>query len=374
MNYKANKKVSKPNTRFCFTGNIFSPSASGRIISELINASRKIEAAVSCNIRPSYLHQENFPVSDFIKRIANRPDTGRVRILTMPLFSLPKTIERGEYRAITWFDPVNPPSNLASFLTNVKKIWVPSQAHFQACLNSGVPDKKLNKFNITVNTKHFSPKSRCPQEFATDKKFRFITVLSPQKRKGIRQMLEAYLDEFKPGESVELVLKLTHIPKQKKLLQHEISDLKKRLGAINSMFPSVTVIDKTMTDLNLAGLLASSNAYVSTNSSYNTALTVKEAMSCALPVIGPAKVLNDLAGLNEDTGYPVNTLPGKIGENALFPGSLSQNIEIINTSELKSCMRKAFEQSNHTRKKGLAARRLIKKLPEWKDIAAQILQ
>lgn len=359
--------------RVCMVANFHSPTFSGRVASELLVASRGVELAVAASERQSYLYQKEFVISPFVDKVLGRPDTGRYRLWTMPLFAMPTEIEQGEFWALTAFDAMYPDGKAIRKLKGLPVVWVPSETHAAACRKAGISAAALRVFPLPVNQRTFHPRVPCPSRLAPEKGvFRFIVSGSPLKRKGIEDVLQAYIKEFKPEEKVELVVKLTHLPKIKKDFDYEISDFRKKFGALNRMFAKVTLVAETLSDHDYAGLLASADAFVSGNLSYNSAINVKEAMACALPVIG-ADYLSDLAGLTPECGFLVPAHEADFAAGELYVNSPACRVKKLDAGKLAAAMREAFTCNNKARKMGLVGQRQLKTRPDWKSFAADLM-
>ncbi|MFZ2956055.1 MAG: hypothetical protein WA705_04080 [Candidatus Ozemobacteraceae bacterium] len=365
-------------TRFCFEGDYSAPTASGRMTRELVLAARGHEMPLSLRERKSYGPRFEEPLPPFLEQLIRRPPSGRIRILCMPAFALPENVDRGEFWAISGFDPIHPTPLEIAALKRVEKLWVPSAAHRKALQKAGMPAMKLEIMPPAVNRKIFHSRAEIPDEIARrsekpgEKTFRFLAVVNPLRRKGVDLILRAYLEEFKPDESVHLVLKMTHLPKLKKDFPYEISDLAKRLGALNRMFARVDVFAETWTDNKLAGLMAGCNAFVTANRAYHTAMVVREAMAAGLPIIGPT-CLTDILELDETTGYLVSTREVSMEEGGLFADSPETMVEEVEIEALRKRMREAFTDQRNTREKGMAAIRAGRTAPDWKNLAGRLL-
>ncbi|MBU1107283.1 MAG: glycosyltransferase [Candidatus Riflebacteria bacterium] len=360
--------------RICLVAGFHSPTFSGRVASEILAAARGVELAVAASERRSYLYQKDFVISPFVNKVLSRPESGRYRLWVLPAFALPENIEQGEYWAITEFDANSTCVKALRKLRQITRIWVPSEQHAALCRKAGIKSEAIGVFSLPVNLRNFHPRVPCPPKFAKAKGvFRIMISGCPLKRKGIEDALHAYIKEFKPSEPVELLIKLTHLPKIKKDYAYEITDLSKKLGALNSIFAKVTVVSETLGDRDYSGLMASADLFVAAGSSFNSGLSVKEAMACALPVVVPDYLAQQLA-ISQEHAYVVATESVEMDNGELYAGSPAISLLRPKPAALAAAMREAFVQRNKARKMGLAGQRLLKKQPEWRDFAAELLK
>ena len=358
--------------RICVVAGFHSPSFSGRVASEILAAARSSEIAVAASERTSYLHQKNFVISPFVEKVLARPESGRYRLWVMPAFALPENIEKGEYWAITAFDTNSTDVKVLKRLKHLTRIWVPSQQHADLCRKAGLKSDSVGVFPLPVNLGNFHPRVPCPKNYAKEKAvFRIMVSGCPLKRKGLEDVLHAYIKEFKPAEKVELLIKLTHLPKIKKNFDYEITDLRKKLGALSQIFAKVTVVEETLSDREYSGLLASADLFVAAGLSFNSGLSVKEAMACALPVVVPDYLAEQLA-ITPECAFLVETEPVQLKPGELHASSPAVNVRRLKPAGLAAAMRQAFVQCNKARKMGLTGQRMLKKQPQWQDFAVEL--
>ena len=360
--------------RFCFEGDFQAPTASGRFSRELLMASRGLEMAVSAHPRASYSHMDEMILPPFFEKVFKRPPSGKIRISCVPAFTLPQSPDRGTRINTGWFDPYNLSTSEKEVLKKSHFILVPSKLHATALISNGFSTNKIFDLPPAVNLKTFFPKAKSPLYCrpASDI-FRFLWVGSPLRRKGVDKLIESYIREFRPNEKVELIIKLTHMPKIKKSFGHEISDLGKRLGSWVKDFPPVKVISEYVADSDLAALMASADALVSSSNAYSTCLTVYEAMACGVPIIGPES-LAGISGLNDECGYVYPTVSGEMPAGSLYPSSEITLCRQPDVLGLSMAMRKVFNCSTDAAAKGAKARGIASGRATWKQLVATLLE
>ena len=332
---------------------------------EFILGARGLEFPTAIQGTTSYGHRPDLPLPQLLQKIARRPPTGRVRLACGPASTLPADVDRGIYWALTAFDPFRLSAPEAARLKAPELVFLPSDLHREQAIAAGIPPEKLVVAPVGVNARIFHEKAAPPDFLAEEDGFIFAAVTSPLQRKGLDLLLRAYVEEFTAAEPVVLIVKLAHEAKPRKKFPYEIPDLQGRLGALNSMLARVLVIDDPVEDEMIAALLARSHAYVCANRSFLTALTVREAMACGRPVIGPAQ-LQRLVGLDEVTGFPVRTVPIKAPEGYLFTDSPATDLEEPDLAHFRQRLREAFTDRPATRAKGAEALRLARTFPDWR--------
>jgi glycosyltransferase involved in cell wall biosynthesis len=366
------KTVLPRQPRVCVVAGFHSPSFSGRVAAEIIAASRGVELALAASELPVYPVQKNLKVSALVDKMLQRPESGRFRLWVMPPSALPQSLEQGEMWCYTAFDPFFCDVSALKKLKKAERIWVPSARHVEACVKAGCKRDSLRVFPVPVNLRTFHPRVVCPARFAPEPGyFRFILSASPVKRKGIKEVLQAFIKEFKADEKVELVIRLTQFPRPRKEFSYEIADLKSRLGALNKMFARVTVIAESLSDQEYAGLLASADAFVAAGTSFNSAVSVREAMACALAVIGP-QTLTEFTEISSEHAFLLPVKPVELEAGFLYSGSPSGKSWSVSDEDLRRGMREAYTCCNKSRKMGLAAQRLMKKQNDWKKFALEL--
>ena len=122
-----------------------------------------------------------------------------------------------------------------------------------------------------------------------DKYFLFVfSYLSSAERKNPWGLIDAYRRAFSPTEDVKLVIKTSNA-------RRALAD-SERLRLMAAGDPNIIIIDDTLSEADLMGLMAHCLAYVSLHRSEGTGLTIAEAMAFGRPVI-----VSDYSGNKEFT-------------------------------------------------------------------------
>ncbi len=368
---KSTKSIKPANV--CVIANFRSPTFTGRVGTAILESANKQNLMFAGSERRSYAWQKDFVLPESVSKTLEQPDVSKSRCYASSLYSFSQEHAGPQDSWIVTFDPMNPDLAQLKRLHRTGLVVVPSDKHAQACKKAGIKPQNIRIAPIPVNTEIFNAKAVCPSQYINKKGyFRIITSGNPLNRKGLEDVLQAYIKEFAPTEKVELIIKLTHLPKIKKDFAYEVLDFRKKLGALNSMFAKVTVIDYTMTDEDYAGLLASSDVYVAGNLAFNSAINAREAVACGLPVIG-ADYLNSISNLPMNSIIPVKTKEYEMPKGELYADSPSIKVQKLDLQGLSYAMRKAFnaKDSLRGRKAGIAAS--FKNTITWAELAKLVL-
>ncbi len=360
--------------RICFECDVSSLTASGRYGRDLLLASRGIELPLSLQIRKSYDHDDTFVLPGFLETLAQRPPIGNIRMVCLPAFALPDRVENGRYWALTSFNPDLLSDVERRALRRPERLFVPTEAHAARLVKEKISKNIITILGPAANPGVFTPNAVWPAErLDKGKAFTFISVISPLRRHGIDLLLRAWVEEFRAGEPVRLVLKLSHLPRLKKRLPYEISDLAMRLGALNRLFAPVSVLEGFWAEDDLAGLIAGSNVLVCPDRLPFTGFRIREALACGVPVIAPASV-RSVAPLDEETGYLVETHEVDQPVESLFPGSPVCRVTEPDVASLRRRMREAFVSAEAARRRGEEAARRSAKQTDWENRARLLLR
>ncbi len=357
----------------CVIANFRSPTFTGRVGTAILQCGREQHLFFSGSERRSYGWIKDLPMPEDAAKGLELPPQAKSRCYVSSIYNFSQEHVGPQDSWVASFDPMNEDVSQLRRLQRAGLVIVPSDKHAQACRKAGIKPQSIKIVPIPVKTKYFNAQAVCPEEYQNKKGyFRIITSGNPLNRKGLEDILFAYIKEFKAEEKVELIIKLTHLPKAKKDFSYEIADFRKKLGALNSMFAKVTIIDHLMADNDYAGLLASADVYVAGNVAFNSAINVREAVACGLHVIG-ADYLASIANLPMNTVIPVKTNQVEIGKGELYADSPAMKVRKLDAQSLAYTMRKAFNAKDtlRGRKGGVAAS--FKNTLTWEELAKLIV-
>lgn len=367
--HKAGKNI-KP-ADVCVIANFHSPTFTGRVGTAILEAAKRQNLFFAASERRSYAWQKEFILPESVSKTIEQPDVSKSRCYVSALYGFEQEHVGPQDTWVASFDPTTTGLGQLRRLQKAGLVVVPSEKHAQLCKKAGIKNVKI--VPMPVDTNIFNANALCPVKYVKKKEtFRIITSGTPLNRKGLEDVLVAYIKEFKPTDNIELIIKLTHLPKIKKDFSYEVIDFRKKLGALNSMFPKVTIIDYTLPDSEYAGLLASSDLYVAGNLAFNSGINVREAVACGLHVVG-ADYLNSIANLPMNSLIPVKTNEFEMSKGSLYAESPALKVRKLDEQGLRYALRKAFTAKDSLigRKAGVAAS--FKNSVNWEELAKLVL-
>lgn len=183
-------------------------------------------------------------------------------------------------------------------------------------------------------------------------------------RGGVQWLLKAFCEEFKKGESVQLILKINPAYNQPNWnLHQEINNL--QLPENHASFK--VIVDAV--DYKYMPQIYSGHCFVSPTMAEAFSIPCVEAMACELPVI-----TTDFGGqtdyVTEETGWLVNSKPVEVIHDWSYEGI---NWHMPDIEDLKKKMRYAFEHPEECKTKGQKAREFILANYTWKHSAEKLL-
>lgn len=369
-------KKSNNKKKFCVVATFTAPNFSGRVGTELFAYNKAFREKASVSDRRTYLHSKDFLLNPLMERFLKEPEHGHRRFWASTLHELPENTLTKDAWAFISFCPHSVEASEFKKLKNIAGVFVPSLLHKKVCVKNAMNEEKVLVMPLAGFDKrkvtHSTNTNESEEPIEKTHRFRILVSGSPTNRKGIEEALHAYIKEFKPNEKVELVIKLTHYPNLKKNLSFEISNFKKKLGALNKMFPKVTIVANELNDEDYVALLKSADIYVYSAKTSGSGLSLKEAMSCGVPVIThekPAKTFD----LTNEVCFIVPSVPEEVSEGHLYTNSPKTNVWAIDKDQLGKAMRQGFENPKSFKVMSEKALELVRSESRWHDMAHSII-
>ena len=164
-------------------------------------------------------------------------------------------------------------------LRGIDEVWVSSQFHYEACLNSGVEVSKLFRLPETLDLPLLHD-NLLPLPIDGLKGFNFLSIFPWHPSSGWDLLLQAFLEEFKQNEDVTLVLMVDASPKTTpQVLLDQISHfISARLRQNAAKIRNVLVLTRDLTPKEVFQVFRSCQAFVLPSRADDSGRSVMTAM------------------------------------------------------------------------------------------------
>lgn len=262
---------------------------------------------------------------------------------------------------VVWETTVMPPDKV-KILQSMDEVWTPSNWGRRLLVDNGIAEDRVGVVPEGVDVEKF----RSAEEArGGGRPFRFLFVGKWEGRKGVELLIDAYREEFRPEEPVELVLHGWNPYLPGFNLE---ANIRRAVGGRRT--PPV-VASRPVTEDALTRLYNSCDVFVLPTRAEGWGLPITEAMACGLPVIvtdysAPVDYLND------DVAYmiPVEKLV-PVHDPYFFPGGSALGVWAQpDAGALRRLMRRVYENPDEAREKGRRARAEVCARWTWDHAAA----
>jgi len=306
-------------------------------------------------------------LADRLHRPLAHPVVASVQLLWPPRFEAPPAghwviMQPWDYGSLprAWIGPLN---------DQVDEIWVPSSCVRDCYVRSGVAADRVHVVPLGIDATLFRPETP-PLALQNNRHFRFLFVGGTIARKGIHLLLQAYGDTFTAKDDVCLVIKDVGTDSfyRGQTAQDRIAQFQARPEA-----PAIEYIDRTLTDLQMAGLYTACDCLVHPYHGEGFGMPIAEAMASGLPVIitGHGGALDYCTDENSFL-LPAREVLGpekRIGdlETVDFP-----RFAVPDLDALKHCLRDVVNNRVLAHAKGRFASASIRSRFSWDQAAAAV--
>jgi len=260
------------------------------------------------------------------------------------------------YVGSTMFETAGLPAGWATAANAMDEIWVPSTFNARTFAANGVFADKLHVLPLGVDARRFDPRRVAPLAIDEGKGFTFLSVFQWTRRKGWDVLLRAYLDAFRAGDDVRLVLRTyagagaSAAPR----LREAIASL----GHDPERCADIVLLDASIPDALLPRLYAACDAYVLPSRGEGWGMPYLEAMAMGKATIA-TRASGNLDFMHDENAFLID-VDGlqpvddeQLHDDPLYAGQLWAEPSVAHTTEL---LRRVYEDAGERRRRGERAR------------------
>lgn len=259
------------------------------------------------------------------------------------------------------------PDDWVTMMNQLDAVWTPTKWGRDVFINSGVKKKLISIVPEGVNTDIFNPYAYPIEQLVGSDTFKFFCVGKLETRKNIDMLCQAFANEFKLGEKVELFL-MTHNP----FVQVNIFEY---LYGLNLPQHAPIIPLQPMKEHSvLANIMVSCDAFVLPSRGEGWGLPFLEAMACGLPTIG-TNWSGNTEFMNKNNSYLIDVEEMVDARDPVFGHYLEQGKWAMPSfKHLMSLMRYVFENQEEARKKGQKAAMEVAEKWSWEQAAKKAIK
>ena len=333
-----------------FLGTLRSPTSWAHVTREMILALDERGHDVSVTNCRGFLHDREFDLPKRLGELMKKRRHTRYEIAFEYPPNYYKLMAERRIGMLVYESTVLPLHWRDAILEYLHLLFVPSRFCVQIMLDAGIPDEKVKLTPYGIRLDLFRPDVP-PFELPTRKKFIFLCVAMPHKRKGLDILLEAYGAEFSARDDVCLVIKSSYIARGDRLRPWE-TDLDKLLEDFSSRpeAPEVVCISEPVSTDMMPGLYAACDCYVQPSRSEGFGLAIVEAFACGKPVIVTGWG-GHMDFCDESNAYLLDYALVPANEIQYDNDSQEALIAVHDKEHLRALMRSAYEDRNTLKEK-----------------------
>ncbi len=194
-----------------YHGLFLSPMSWAQVNREMVLAMDRLGCRVSVVANRGFCFRPDFQVPEQITRLRKEPLTSQWDVA----FEYPLNYERLRARhkaGLLVYESTRLPAHWSEAICeHLDLLVVPSRFCREAAERSGVPGERIAVVPYGFDPARFHPiQETLPRSKEEGAGFTFLCVAMPHERKGIRELVQAFREEFEPGEEVELLLKMPY--------------------------------------------------------------------------------------------------------------------------------------------------------------------
>lgn len=280
--YKLQNNIGKPipDCKVHFKGHFFGNSGFSKVNKNLLYSLSRY----GCNCTIDSINGIAEEDKDLLNRYRDIPHPDSIFITS----SVPTFANKPEFKyniLYTTTESITIPKQFVDICNQYNEIWVPSQFCYD--VYKKYIDRPIFIVPNSVDNRIYQKGQKSIKITPNDKTFIFLSVLSWNWRKGYDLMLKSYLKAFSGDDDIALLLvtpyQKDYLSRRKYIVDKEIRQFINDFGGNNSA--KIMRYGNSLSELELARLYNSVNAFILMSRGEGFSLTPCEASLCGLPII-----------------------------------------------------------------------------------------
>lgn len=298
--------------------------------------------------------------------------------LAAPPYQVPVVRFRRHPRAVrhigrTMLETDRIPADWAALCNEMDEVWVPSTFARETFAASGVARDRLHVVPEALPLDPFETRLP-PYPVPGAAGFVFLSVFAWGWRKGWDVTLRAYVEEFRRGDPVSLVLHVTS-PWGQSLEDHrrEVEAFLRSLGLDPAATPPVVLIGASLSAIDMVRLYRAADAFVLASRGEAWGRPYMEAMAAGVPAIG-TRWSGHLDFMSDDNAYLIDCSLARVPERVAREVTYYQGGRMAEPSaaHLRTLMRRVVEERGEAAGKAVRGQQEVLERYRWSRVAAII--
>jgi glycosyltransferase involved in cell wall biosynthesis len=194
-----------------------SPMSWAQVNREVVLALDRLGCRVTVLAYRGFGYDPGFPVGERITTLRSGPKSHEWDLAFDYPLNYNRLRARRKAGMLVYETTELPPHWAQAIREHLDLLVVPSSFCVAAAERSGIPQDRILRIPYAYNPSRFIPCPKpAPWHEGSGRRFTFLCVAMPHLRKGLRELVQAFREEFDSDEPVQLILKLPYLPSQQR--------------------------------------------------------------------------------------------------------------------------------------------------------------
>ncbi len=209
-----------------YHGLVGSPMSWAQVNREMVLALDRLGCRVTMMAYRGFGYDPEFPLEERISALRAGPKSPDWDVAFEYPMNYDRLQARGKAGLLVYETTELPPHWARAIREHLDLLVVPSSFCAHAAERSGIPPDRILQVPYGYDPSRFAPRqepSLCKNP--SESRFTFLCLAMPHLRKGLRELVRAFRDEFDPDEPVQMILKTPYLPLPRRRKPWELEDV-----------------------------------------------------------------------------------------------------------------------------------------------------